>query len=350
MADCTEDLLLAVQAAYAAGAPLAIRGSGSKDFLHDEFEGKPLDLTLHSGIISYEPSELVLTARAGTPLAAIEAVLAEHGQMLACEPPHFGPRATLGGAVACGLSGPRRPYAGALRDFVLGTRIINGRGEILRFGGQVMKNVAGFDVSRLMAGALGTLGALMDVSLKVMPRPSYETTLRIACDMADAILLLADWAGKPLPVSAAAWLDGTLYVRLSGSRQAVEATAQNVVSEEVGDKSRFWHGLREQTLPFFRLHGGETLWRLSLPPATAPLDLPGRVCLDWGGAQRWLVTASPAAQVFATARSAGGYAMRFRSEADDDAPRMQLDPEVAALQQRIRQAFDPVGIFNKGAL
>lgn len=347
--DATTELQQAIEAAFAAGTPLAIRGSGSKAFLQDGGSGAPLDMTPHRGILSYEPSELVLTARAGTSLAVIESVLAEHGQMLACEPPHFGPHATLGGTVACGLSGPRRPYAGALRDFVLGARIVNGRGELLKFGGQVMKNVAGFDVARLMVGAYGTLGVLLDVTLKVLPRPAYETTLRLACEEHEALLLLADWAGKPLPVSAAAWLEGALYVRLSGTQAAVDATARQVIAEQIGAHSAFWHGMREQTLPFFQLQGRETLWRLSLPPAAPPLDLPGRLCLDWGGALRWLITESASETVFAAARAAGGVAMSFRGGAEAGLPRIQLDVGVAALQQRIRQAFDPARILNRGA-
>lgn len=350
MADCSHDLQQAVHAAYAVGCPLEIRGGGSKTFCHAPVEGEPLDVRIHAGIIDYEPSELVLTARAGTSLREIENLLADHGQMLGCEPPHFGPQATLGGLLACGYSGPRRPYAGSLRDAVLGVRVLNGKGESLRFGGQVMKNVAGFDVSRLMVGAQGTLGVLLEASLKVVPRPACETTLQVACDEAQALDLFADWAGRPLPVSGAAWLEGVLYARLSGAQTAVEAMAQQVISATQGGAADFWTGLREQTLPFFRLAPDETLWRLSLPPCAPPMNLAGRTCLDWGGAQRWLVSAQPLSQVFAATRAAGGYATLFRSGSAQPGQRTELPAGLLTLQRRIRQAFDPGGILNPGRL
>lgn len=348
MSDHARQFAEAMLAAFQAGSPIRISGSGSKAFYTGNMAGDPLDVTLHQGIVNYEPSELVLTARAGTSLRDIEALLAQHGQMLAFEPPHFGPGATLGGAVACGFSGPRRPYCGSLRDFILGARIINGKGEILQFGGQVMKNVAGFDVSRLMAGSLGTLGILLEVSFKVLPLPSHELTLQLPCNQAEAILLCADWGTKPLPISAAAWLDGLLHVRLSGYRNAVEAMAQHVISGSMIQSDAFWPGLREHRLAFFDLYEGESLWRLSLPPATPPLDLNGRTCLDWGGAQRWLASTLPPAEICEAARRAGGYAIVFRTHSSAPAHSAMVDPAIAALQRRIRHAFDPAGILNPG--
>jgi len=343
MADCAMQLMEAVHAVYASGSPLNIVGGGSKAFCGGERVGEPLDAGVHCGIVSYEPSELVLTARAGTPLKEIEGLLASHGQTLGCEPPYFGGSATLGGTVACGFSGPRRPYAGALRDFVLGARIINGKGEILSFGGQVMKNVAGFDVSRLMVGAQGTLGVLLEVSLKVLPRTAHELTLRYLYSEPEAIARCAEWAGRPLPVSATAWLDGALYVRLSGSQVAVKAATQSMGGEIVLQGEDFWLGLREQTHAFFRLEPAQCLWRLSIPPGAPALKLEGRTCFEWGGAQRWLVSDGAPDGIHDAALGAGGYATLFRGAGQE---RIRLSPGVAALQQRIKQAFDPAGILN----
>jgi glycolate oxidase FAD binding subunit len=350
MGDFERDLAEAVESAYETGSPVRIAGSGSKAFHIDvDTNNLLLDATCHSGVVSYEPSELVLTAWAGTPLSEIESLLASHGQMLACEPPHFGPKATLGGTLACGFSGPRRPYAGSLRDFVLGTRIINGRGDVLRFGGQVMKNVAGFDVSRLMVGAQGTLGLLLEASLKVLPRPAFELTLQQSSTQQEAIARCAAWAGKPLPISAAAWLDGLLTVRLSGAQTAVTASANIVGGDPLSDADVFWEDLREHRLSFFALQPGETLWQLSLPPASPPLAIDGRTCLDWGGAQRWLVSSQPDEAMFSAARSAGGHATLFRSALPTMArARFTHEQGIALLHQQIKSAFDPAGILNPG--
>lgn len=349
MGDLAQDISEQVRAAYSDRAPLAIRAGGSKAFFGTP-EGGALAVSAHRGIVDYEPSELVLTARTGTALIEIEQLLAEHGQMLACEPPHFGVGATLGGTVACGLSGPRRPYSGALRDFVLGARIVNGRGEILQFGGRVMKNVAGFDASRLMVGAQGTLGVLLDVSLKVLPSPESELTLRSNCSEAEAIARCCKLAGQSLAVSATAWLAGELSIRLSGSAAALENARALIGGDPLAEPKAFWDRLREQTLPWFERAPDESLWRLSLPPATPALNLPGRTCLEWGGAQRWLASPLPAAQVFAVAKLAGGHATLFRSPEVPPPTRIQLPAGIAALQSRIRQAFDPAGIFNRGLM
>jgi glycolate oxidase FAD binding subunit len=340
--DIAEQLATAVKTAAAAHAPLSIRGAGTKHFLGGGAAGTPLDVTPHRGIVSYEPTELVITARAGTPLTEIEAALAERGQILGFEPPHFGDGATLGGTIACGLSGPRRPYAGAARDFVLGAKIVNGQGEILRFGGQVMKNVAGFDVSRLMAGAFGALGLLLEVSLKVIPKPAAEITLRLALPPARAIEQANAWAGLPLPVSAACHDGDALYLRLSGSESGVRAASARVGGDLYADVERFWCDLREQRLDFFR--DDTPLWRLSVPPATAPIDLPGRTLIDWGGAQRWVKTTAAASEVHRAATSAGGHARPYRG-APVPASGSLLAPAVAALQRNLRRAFDPHGIF-----
>ena len=341
--DISQQLAETVRNAAAAHTALAIHGSGSKRFLTGDIEGTPLDVAGHRGIVSYEPTELVITARAGTPLREIEIVLSERNQMLAFEPPHFGPMATLGGTIACNLSGPRRPYTGSARDFVLGTRIINGKGEVLKFGGQVMKNVAGFDVSRLMAGSHGTLGVLLDVSLKVLPKPAQEITLTFQMGADEAIHRMNSWAGQPLPLSAACHLGDTLYIRLSGTDKGVR-TAHIRLGGELDIKgTAFWQELREHQLLFFA--GEAPLWRLSVPPATPLITLPGKWLLDWGGAQRWLRTTANAIDVQHAAEAAGGHATLFRNAAP---PNTARQPTVVAslLVRELRRAFDPAAIFN----
>lgn len=343
--DISESLAETVRDAAARKIRLAICGSGSKRFYAGPIGGAPLDVTGHRGIVYYESTELVLTARAGTPLIDIETTLAEKGQMLGFEPPYFGDRATLGGAIACGFSGPRRPYAGAARDFVLGTRIINGKGEILKFGGQVMKNVAGYDVSRLMVGALGTLGVLLDVSLKVLPKPAKEITLCFMLPADKAIETMNNWAGRPLPLSAACHVDDVLYVRLSGTESGVRAAQIKLGGEVYDNGEDFWRDLREHRHSFF--NAPVTLWRLSVPPASAPINLPGRWLTDWGGAQRWFMTDVLPKSIHAAAARVEGHATPFRDGAIVPAT-APLSAGIAGLQQRLMQAFDPVGILNAG--
>src|SRR5581483_9469768 len=321
--------------------PLRIRGSGSKDFFAYKLEGEPLELAGYRGVVDYEGTELVITARAGTPLTEIEKTLAEGGQMLACEPPHFGPNATLGGCVASGFSGPRRATSGSVRDFVLGVKTMNANGEIASFGGQVMKNVAGFDLSRLMTGSFGTLGVILEVSLKVLPRPEREITLRYALDEAKAIETMNRWAGQPLPISATCFIDGTLSVRLSGSALGLSAARAKMGGEVVVDADSFWLDLREQKLDAFT---GNMLWRLSIASTAPPLKLPGKQVIEWNGALRWLVSDAPAEAIFAAARKAGGDAMRFRGSLGH--PVLQLDGVKLGLHKRLKAALDPNGIFG----
>jgi glycolate oxidase FAD binding subunit len=264
--------------------------------------------------------------------------------MLPFEPPHFGEAATLGGTIACGFSGPRRPYAGSARDFVLGTTIINGKGEVLRFGGQVMKNVAGYDVSRLMVGSLGTLGAILDVSLKVLPKPAHDVTLAYALDTTAAIRQMTSWARQPIPLSAACHYEGRLYIRLSGSDKGVRAAATRLGGDTLSDGDALWRALREHALPFF--HTNQPLWRLSLPPAASPLNLPGACLVDWGGAQRWLVSDAPASTITQAAQRAGGYAVAFRNGPGAAAAFALLDPATRTLTNDIRRAFDPHNLFG----
>ena len=343
IADIEQTLQEAVRAAFAAGTPLAICGSGTKRFYTGAATGAPLAVTGHRGIVSYEPTELVITARAGTPLAEIEAALAEKNQMLGFEPPHFGPTATLGGTIACNLSGPRRPYAGSARDFVLGTRIINGKGEVLKFGGQVMKNVAGYDVSRLMAGSYGTLGVLLEVSLKVLPKPAHEITLTFQTGADEAIRRMNTWAGQPLPLSAACHLGDTLYVRLSGTDKGVRAAHIKLGGEHDTRGTAFWQELREHQLLFFA--GEVPLWRLSMPSAAPLLNLPGKWLLDWGGAQRWLRTSATEADTRRAVEAAGGHAIVFRN-AERPNPACLSTPAMSRLARDLKLAFDPSSIFN----
>jgi len=340
----------AIRAAAGNAAPLHIRGGGSKDFYGGPLEGELLDVSAYQGIVDYEPSELVLTARAGTPLADIEAALQARGQMLAFEPPHFGPQATFGGCIAAGLAGPRRASTGGVRDFVLGVRLLDGRGDDLRFGGQVMKNVAGFDVSRLMAGSLGTLGVLLEISVKVLPLPVAETTLRFEHSAAAAIALLNEWGGKPLPLSASAWHGDELLVRLSGARAAVEAATRNLGGERIDPASAtaLWQNIREQRTAFFE--SALPLWRLSLKSTTPPLNLPGSQLIEWGGSLRWLTTDADAASVREAARFGGGHATLFRGGDKAVGAFHPLPAALLAVQQKLKQAFDPAGIFNRGRL
>ncbi len=379
-ADIGTELQEAVRAAATHGTALHIRGGGTKDFYGRRTNGQVLDVSRHRGILAHEPTELVITARAGTPLAEIEAALAEKNQMLGFEPPRFGENATLGGTIACGFSGPRRPWNGSARDFVLGAKILNGRGEILRFGGQVMKNVAGFDVSRLMAGALGTLGVLLEISLKVLPRPEAEQTLALALSPERAIAAMNEWSRRPLPLSAAAHagetatapaltaerasaasrasesargprldpIGDTLYIRLSGSEAGLRAARARLGGEPVEKGTEFWRELNEQQRQFFE--GPQPLWRMSVPPATPHMDLPGKWMLDWGGAQRWLKTDAPAADIRRAAEAAGGHATLFRGGDRNAEAFHPLPQPLAALHRRLKQSFDPAGILNPGRM
>jgi glycolate oxidase FAD binding subunit len=340
------DLIERVKQAATDKTRLCILGCGSKAFYGRRCEGEPLEMSRHRGIVSYEPSELVVTARAGTPLAEIEALLAENGQLLPFEPPHFGHDATLGGMVAAGLSGPRRPWGGSVRDAVLGVKLLNGRGEVLRFGGQVMKNVAGYDLSRLMAGALGTLGVLLEVSLKVLPRPAEERTRVFELDADAAAARQIEWGRLPLSMSGTLYAGGSLYVRLCGSGQGVQAGLDVLGGEAVDDAP--WKALRDQTLPFFRAEG--PLWRVSLPAAAPALNLPGEALTEWGGALRWLRTDAPAALLRHRVAALGGHATLFRGHDGTGEVFQPLAPALMALHRRVKQALDPHGIFNPGRM
>jgi glycolate oxidase FAD binding subunit len=390
--------------AGAARRTLVIRGGGSKAFYGRPVAGDPLDAAAYRGIVAYEPTELVITARCGTPLAEVEAALAERGQMLAFEPPRFAgrstnggerrptpiiggesgatptiggerrptptiggersptptiggersPTPTIGGVVAAGLSGPRRMAVGAVRDFVLGVRLMNGEGELLAFGGQVMKNVAGYDVSRMLTGSLGTLGVLAEVSLKVVPLPRAEATLRFELSERDALERLNRWGGQPLPVSASCWFDGRLTVRLSGAEAAVGAARAKLGGTRVdaGEAEAFWSGLRDQSHPFFAT-ATDPLFRLALPDTAPAIALPAPQLIEWGGAQRWCVApASQLSRMRDLAAAAAGHATLFRAagSANADEVFMPLQPTLARIHRELKQAFDPAGVFNRGRM
>ena len=336
-----------ITAANAGGKPLRIVAGASKDWYGNMLAGETFDVSAWRGIVHYDPTELVITARCGTPLADIEAALAEHGQMLAFEPPHFGAAATIGGTISCGLSGPRRQAAGAARDFVLGAVLMDAKGEVLHFGGQVMKNVAGYDVSRLLTGSLGMLGLITEVSVKVLPQPAAQYTLTLPMDQTEAIAKLNHWAGQPLPITASAWIDGVLHLRLAGARAAVDAACKKLGGPLMEDATAFWTGLREHAHQFFN---APVLWRLSLPPTTPPVELGGVQLIEWGGAQRWLRSEAGAVEIRAAAERAGGHATLFRGGDKSAGVFHPLAPAVLQVHRNLKAAFDPRGIFNPGRL
>jgi glycolate oxidase FAD binding subunit len=354
MDSALQQITARVLAAAADGTLLRIRGGGSKDFYGQALQGEVLDTRPLNGIVSYEPSELVVTARAGTPLAELEAALAAKGQYLPFEPPHFsagGAVATVGGMVAAGLNGPARASVGAVRDYVLGVTLLNGRGELLVFGGQVMKNVAGYDVSRLMAGALGTLGLIVEVSLKVLPRAVSESTLVFEMDEAHALAQLNRWGGQPLPINASCWHAGALMVRLRGAAAAVAAAHKTMGGSVMqAQADQLWTALREQTGPFFALQEHESLVRLSVPDTAPPLNL-GQTLIEWGGAQRWVKL--PVQQVPGAPNVLGsiaGHATLFRAPDKSAGVFSPLVPPLDRIHRELKKQFDPAGIFNRARL
>jgi glycolate oxidase FAD binding subunit len=344
--DATTGLIERVRDASARRLPLRIAGGDTKRFLGREVAGEALDVAVHRGIVSYDPAELVITARSGTPLAEVVAELAAHGQRFAFEPPAFGPGATIGGTVACGLSGPARAFAGPLRDYVLGVRVLTGDGRVLRFGGEVMKNVAGYDVARTMAGAFGTLGVLLDVSFKVLPCPPATRTLAVPLDARQGLVELERLARTALPLSASCWTGGNLYLRFEGSPRTLDELGARVGGRALEDGDAWWISIREQTHGFFA--GSGPLWRLHVPAASPADLLAADSLIEWNGTQRWYVLDSDSA--FETAQAAGGHATLFRSPR----PRAAVFTEPAAplrrLHASLKRIFDPAGILNPGRM
>ena len=348
MSDELERLVGAVREAYAAGQALEIRGAGTKAFLTRRSEGEGLDVTGHSGVINHQPTELMITARAGTRLRDIEELLGAHDQRLPFEPP-FVEDATLGGTVAAGISGPRRPWDGAVRDAVLGVTLVNGEGRHLRFGGEVMKNVAGYDVSRLVCGAHGALGLLTSVSLKVLPKPEVETTLGFEVDRDEALTRVCGWARSALPISATHHFGDLLRVRLSGTREGVVSAAQELGGAELADASRFWRDVRDQKSEDFqgKTSQGKELWRFSSKPAAPYPALDGAWITEWAGALRWYCGELDPATAFEQAKALGGHVIRWRGGEPLHQP---LEPAVMKLHRRLKEAFDPKRILNPGRI
>jgi glycolate oxidase FAD binding subunit len=363
MSDSLFGLAERVRQAASSGARLRIRGGGTKAFMSGSSDAAPLDMRAYAGVVDYAPSELVITARAGTPLVEVERVLAERGQCLPFDPPRFGDPAgplpgTVGGMVAAGLAGPGRAAVGGVRDYVLGVLLLNGQGELMHFGGQVMKNVAGYDVSRLLAGSWGALGAVCEVSLKVLPLPPATLTLRFDMDQANALEQLHAWAGQPLPLNASVWWRDTLAVRLRGANAAVAAASRKMGGEVIPEElaGAFWEGLRDQRDDFFTearqvvANNDRALWRLSLPPTTPVLPAFDDTLIEWGGAQRWVVAAAYDSTVADHALRAGGSALRVRGGAFEDGafnPTALADATLG-IHRRLRESFDPQGVFVPG--
>jgi FAD/FMN-containing dehydrogenase len=345
-----------VAAARAGHGALDIRGGGTKVFYGEPPRGEPLDVTPLAGISCYEPTELVVTVRAGTPLCELEAALGEQGQCLPFEPPRFSGCGTVGGMVAAGLSGPARANVGSVRDHVLGVTLLDGRGEVLAFGGQVAKNVAGYDVSRLMAGSMGILGVICEVSLKVLPVNRAAATVRFERDEMQALEQLKLWASQPLPMNASAWHDGLLHVRLAGAAAAVSEACKKLGGALLAPDTalHWWSSLRDQTESFFALDApalscGERLWRLSVAATAAPVKLPGRQLIEWHGAQRWWRTHAEAREVRAAAGLAGGHATLIRGD-KSAAVFTPVSEVLMRVHRGLKQAFDPARVFNPGRL
>lgn len=351
--DISQQLQQQIAQACEQASALRIVGGNSKAFygrVDDRLlSAETLNVSGHRGVLSYEPTELVITARAGTPLAEIEKLLDDNSQMLAFEPPAFAESATIGGTIACNLSGPRRAYAGAARDFLLGCKIINGKGEIMSFGGEVMKNVAGYDVSRLMAGALGTLGVLLEVSLKVLPKTEMEKTQCFHCSSIEALNKIHQWSQTPLPISASSFHDSVLRVRLSGAAKAVQ-TARNIVGgESIDNAEQYWHQLKEQNLDFFATE--KPLWRISMASdiETFTADDDSNFLYEWGGALRWLKTEAPAGIIQQAAADVDGHAILFRHP-EQQTCFQTLSPGLLRIHKNLKHGFDPKNILNPGKL
>lgn len=347
MNDCRNDIASTVQHAYQKKTPLHISAGNTKHFYGRNIQAETLSLANHTGIIEYEPSELYITARSGTPLQEIEQIIAEHHQIIPCEPPYFGTAATLGGMVASGLSGPRRVYAGSVRDCILGAEIINGKGEILRFGGKVMKNVAGYDVSRLMCGALGTLGVLLSVSLRLLPNPVSEQTIALSLGSDEAIEKMSQWANTAMPVSATFFDGKTLYLRLSSSLSAIETCKRKIGGEVMDQDEMFWNNIKEHAHNFFA--STKPLWRISVPANTQTLNLPGECAIEWNGALRWYFSDANETTIRSEAEHVGGNANLFKGGITENVFHPLTKPSMK-IHKKLKQAMDPASILNPGKM
>jgi len=373
-------IIAAVQAARTACEPLAIEGQGSKrGLLRPVQAARSLSTRGLTGVTLYRPAELIISARAGTPLAEIEAVLAEKGQQLIAESPYlngvFGTIAppSIGGVVAANLSGPRRITWGATRDHVMGLRFINGAGEAIRSGGRVLKNVTGLDLCKLLSGSYGTLGVITEVTLKVLPAPETSATLLIETpDLASAVAALSAGLGSPFGVSAAAALPmkdhviaavrledfaASVAYRMEKLRGVLGSLGTQRVMEDAESRA-FWRGVREveplQVMP------DEAIWRVSVRPSAGPQiaaaasAIGGRVMLDWGGGLVWIAASPSSANhtlILEAARTQGGAAMLFRAPEFLRLAVPVLPEEAVPLAKigaRVKEALDPGGLFNPG--
>ena len=346
MSDNTQQLIDQVQSAHTNNSTLKIVGGNSKDFLQACTANDTLEMTSHAGVVNYEPTELVLTARAGTPIVEIEKLLADNGQYLSFEPPHFSENTTIGGAVASGMGGPRRPWGGAPRDVLLGCRLLTGTGDVMRFGGEVMKNVAGYDVSRLMAGAQGSLGVLLEVSLKVLPAPSKTITLTQGLSETEAHQTMRELAAKPIPLSGVCFANGQLYIRLSGAHASVNAWSKKIGGERLAENNTFWERLRDHQLDFF--DRSQPVWRISLPPAAPAINCADSTLMDWAGGQRWIISDAVPEQIKAEALNLKGHAKQFYGNALPEPWAMSSQVALGPIQKRLKETFDPKRIFNPG--
>ena len=347
MSDIKADLASKVQDAFHSKRLLRIEAGNSKQFYGRKIQGDVLSVLSHAGISEYEPSELYITARCGTSINEIENIIDNENQMLPFEPPHFGSAATFGGMIAAGLSGPRRVSHGAVRDCVLGVEVINGKGEVLQFGGKVMKNVAGYDVSRLMCGAMGTLGILTNITLRLMPKPMCEQTIAISINSVDAILKMNEMANTPLPITATFYDGNVLYIRNSGSLSTVEKCAEMIGGDYIDGSNLFWTSVREHTHEFFLTES--PLWRISVPSNTKSLNIEGNYVMEWNGALRWYKTDSSPDAIRTEAERVGGHACLFRGGHSDDVFH-PLSHAMQKINRKLKQAFDPAEILNTGKL
>jgi glycolate oxidase FAD binding subunit len=347
MADCNNEIASTIQEALDEKKALQICAGNTKQFYGRSINGTSISLAQHTGIIEYEPSELYVTARSGTPLSEIEKAVTDQNQILPCEPPHFGGSATLGGSIACGLAGPRRVSAGHVRDCVLGIEIVNGKGELLRFGGKVMKNVAGYDVSRLMCGALGTLGIIMTVSLRLLPKPESEQTIALSVDFETAVNKLNHWANTPIPITASFYDGKELFIRLSSSTTAVKACTKSIGGEITDTGHLLWNSIKEHEHSFFTTQN--PLWRISVPPNTQKLNLPGEHVMEWNGALRWYSSDADEQTIRIEAERVGGHATLFKGDITHQVFH-PLPKTSMKVHKKLKQVFDPAGILNPGKM
>ena len=346
--DYIQSLCASIQQASSVQQALQLTAGGSKNFYGNQLTAASLDVSSHTGIVDYEPTELFISARNGTLLCDLEATLDANNQMFPFEPPGFTQQATLGGTVACGLSGPRRPYASAMRDCVLGTNIVNGKGEYLEFGGNVMKNVAGYDVSRLMCGAFGTLGVLTQVSLKVIPKPQTNITVALELSQSEALKTMSAWMQTLFPISATYFNRDVLFVRIEGLEKTTKSVLQKIGGEILPSSQTFWKELKDHQTEFFQTE--RPLWRVIIPNNTPPLSISGESCLEWNGGLRWIKSDEDAQQIISQCHVANGHATLFKAITKPTDCLASIQPKLQKLHLNLKSAFDPQHILNPGRM